>query len=423
VKFTWFNLMPWPYLPDDFRQKHRSVWVDIDSKLFDPEKSHALYNTYMDLLEYAGTLGFDGIGVNEHHQNAYGLMPSPNLIAASLARRTSDVALVVLGASIALYNPPLRVAEEFSMLDCISGGRLVAGFPVGTSMDTNYCYGQIPALTREKYREANELILRAWAEREPFAFNGRYTKLRHVNLWPRPIQQPRPPVHIPGGGSIETFDFCLDNTYSYSYLSFGGYVRGKQLMQGYWDRVAERDTPDTSPYRAGFAQTICVADTDEEAERLYSKHVSYFYNRCLHVFPGFADAPGYRTIKTIQKGVLSQYAPPRGGLFPELSWKEMVDGGYIIAGSPETVRQRMEDMIKGLRVGNVFCLMHIGDMPKEKSMHSTRLFAEKVMPKLRGIFPEYASDKRFWCKPMANRVSAGSLPAEADVRPSIGARD
>jgi alkanesulfonate monooxygenase SsuD/methylene tetrahydromethanopterin reductase-like flavin-dependent oxidoreductase (luciferase family) len=421
MKFTWFNLMPWPYLPADFRQKHRSVWVDIDSKLFDPEKSHALYNTYIDLLEYAGSLGFDGVGVNEHHQNAYGLMPSPNLIAAGLARRTRDVAIVVLGASIALYNPPLRVAEEFAMLDCISGGRLVAGFPVGTSMDTNYCYGQIPALLREKYREANELILRAWQEREPFAFNGRYTKLRHVNLWPRPIQQPRPPIHIPGGGSIETFDFCLDNTYSYSYLSFGGYVRGKQLMQSYWDRVAERNTPDTSPYRAGFAQTICVADTDAEAERLYAKHVSYFYNRCLHVFPGFADAPGYRTIKTIQKGVLSQYAPPKGGLFPELSWKEMVDGGYIIAGSPETVRQRMEEMIKGLRVGNVFCLMHIGDMPKEKSMHSTRLFAEKVMPKLRNIFPEHDTDNRFWCRPMANRVSAGALPPESDVRAATGA--
>ena len=421
MKFTWFNLMPWPYLPEDFRQKNRSVWVDIDSKLFDPAKSHELYNTYMDLLEYAGNMGFDGIGVNEHHQNAYGLMPSPNLIAASLARRTQNVAIVVLGASIALYNPPLRVAEEFAMLDCISGGRLVAGFPVGTSMDTNYCYGQIPALTREKYREANELIMRAWHEREPFAFNGHYTKLRYVNLWPRPIQQPHPPIHIPGGGSVETFDFCLDNTYSYSYLSFGGYLRGKTLMQAYWDRVAERNTCDLSPYRAGFAQTICVAETDQEAERLYSKHVSYFYNRCLHVYPGFADAPGYRTIKTIQKGALSQYARPAGGLFPELPWKDLVEGGYIVAGSPETVRQRMEDLIQQLRVGNVFCLLHIGDMPKEKCMYSTRLFAEKVMPRLRNLFPEYAGDHRFWSKPLPSRVSAGALPADSQVMSVVGA--
>ena len=311
MKFTWFNLMPWPYLPDDFRETNRSVWVDIDQKLFDPAKSHAVYNTYMDLLEYADTLGFDGVGVNEHHQNGYGIMPSPNIIAAGLARRTKNAAIVVLGNSIALYNPPVRVAEEFAMLDCISGGRLVAGFPVGTSMDTNYCYGQIPSLTREKYNEAHELIIKAWTTREPFAFNGRYNKLRHVNIWPRPIQdKPHPPVHIPGGGSVETYDFCIDNTYSYSYLSFSGYLRAQALMDGYWRRVDERGV-DKSPYRAGFAQTILVAETDEEAERLYSEHVSYFYNRCLHVYPGFADAPGYRTIKTIQTGALSQRSEER----------------------------------------------------------------------------------------------------------------
>jgi alkanesulfonate monooxygenase SsuD/methylene tetrahydromethanopterin reductase-like flavin-dependent oxidoreductase (luciferase family) len=409
MKFVWFNLMPWPYLPDDFREKNRSVWVDIDSKLFDPAKSHEVYNTYLDLLEYAATLGFDAIGANEHHQNGYGLMPSPNLIAAALARRTEDIALLVLGASIALYNPPVRVAEEFAMLDCITGGRLIAGFPVGTSMDTNYCYGQIPALTREKYREAHDLIMRAWHEREPFAFNGRYTQLRYVNIWPRPIQQPHPPIHIPGGGSIETYDFCIDNTYSYSYLSFTGYLRAKALLGGYWERVAQRNA-DPSPFRAGFAQTICVADTDADAERLYSKHVSYFYNRCLHVYPGFADAPGYRTIKTIQKGALSQYAPPTG--FQNLTWKDLVEGGHIIAGSPETVRQRMEDLIEGLHVGHVFCLLHVGDMPADKCMYSTRLFAEKVMPKLRARFENFGEDGRFWCKPLEKRVRAGSLPAE-----------
>jgi alkanesulfonate monooxygenase SsuD/methylene tetrahydromethanopterin reductase-like flavin-dependent oxidoreductase (luciferase family) len=409
--------MPWPYLPDDFREKHRSVWVDIDSKLFDPEKSHQVYNTYLDLLEYAATLGFDAIGANEHHQNGYGLMPSPNLIAAALARRTEDIALLVLGASIALYNPPVRVAEEFAMLDCITGGRLVAGFPVGTSMDTNYCYGQIPALTREKYREAHDLIMRAWHEREPFAFNGRYTKLRYVNIWPRPIQQPHPPIHIPGGGSVETYDFCIDNTYSYSYLSFTGYLRAKALLSGYWERVGQRNA-DSSPFRAGFAQTICVADTDADAERLYSKHVSYFYNRCLHVYPGFADAPGYRTIKTIQKGVPSQYAPLSG--FQDLTWKDLVEGGHIIAGSPETVRHRMEDLIEGLHVGHVFCLLHVGDMPADKCMHSTKLFAEKVMPKLRNRFAEFGEDNRFWCKPLAKRVRAGSLPREAEERELAG---
>lgn len=132
-------------------------------------------------------------------------------------------------------------------------------------------------------------------------------------------------------------------------------------------------------------------------------------NRCLHVFPGFADAPGYRTIKTIQSGALSQDAPVRGG-YASLTWKDLVEGGHIIAGSPETVRQRMEDLIKGLNVGNIFCLLHVGDMPLDKCMYSTRLFAEKVMPKLRDLFPEFADDNRFWCKPLARQAKVGTCP-------------
>jgi alkanesulfonate monooxygenase SsuD/methylene tetrahydromethanopterin reductase-like flavin-dependent oxidoreductase (luciferase family) len=421
VKFVWFNLMPWPYLPDDFRENHRSVWVDIDSDLYDPAKGHALYHEYMDQLEFAEAVGFDGIGVNEHHQNGYGLMPSPNLIAAGLARRTSRAAIAVIGNSIALYNPPIRVAEEFAMLDVISGGRLIAGFPVGTSMDTNYCYGQIPALTRDKYAEAHDLIMRAWTEREPFAFDGKYNQLRYVNCWPRPIQQPHPPVYIPGGGSIETWDFCVEHDYNYSFLSFAGYLAGKRLLDGFWERVAAKGV-DESPYRAAFAQIICVADNDAEAERLYAEHVLYFYNRCLHVYPGFADAPGYRTVKTLQAGALSQLTAAAQRQFSSLTWKDLVEGGHVIAGGPDTVRERMEDMIKGLRLGTVFGLFHNGNMPDEKTRYSTQLFADKVMPSLRTMWPDWEGDDRWWCKPMPGRLDptetvGGIARSELGARP------
>ena len=140
----------------------------------------------MDELEFAAEIGFDGICVNEHHQNAYGLMPSPNIIAASLARRTRDAAIVVMGNSLALYNPPTRVAEEFAMLDVISGGRLVAGFPVGTPMDTCFAYGQNPSQLRDRYFEAHDLIMKAW------------TDARHIRV-ERPLQQAalREPVAAP----------------------------------------------------------------------------------------------------------------------------------------------------------------------------------------------------------------------------------
>jgi len=385
------------------------VWVDIPSSLYDPVRGHELYNVYLDELEYAEECGFDGIGVNEHHANGYGLMPSPNLMAAALARRTSKSALVVLGNSIALYNPPLRVAEEFAMLDVISGGRLLAGFPVGTSMDTNYCYGQIPALTREKYREAHELIKRAWQEDEPFTFNGRYTQLRYANCWPKPIQSP-PPIFIPGGGSLETYDFCLENDYVYCYLSFTGYRRAKQLMDGYWERVEEYGK-DNSPYRAGFAQTIIVAETDEEAEKEYREHIDYFYNRCLHVYPGFADAPGYRTIKTLKANVTSQMTEQAFGNVSSMSWRQLIDDGYIIAGSPDTVANQMKELVTSLRVGNIFCLIHVGNMPQDKCMRSTKLFADEVIPQLRDMWPEYKDDNRFWISPIdhANRAAAAAI--------------
>ena len=94
----------------------------------------------------------------------------------------------------------------------------------------------------------------------------------------------------------------------------------------------------------------------------------------------------------------------------------------MIAGSPETVRHRMEDLIKGLRVGNIFCLMHVGDMPAEKCMYSTKLFAEKVMPKLRNVFPEWADDGRFWTHPMNQRAVPGSLPPAPTHAPGAPAR-
>jgi alkanesulfonate monooxygenase SsuD/methylene tetrahydromethanopterin reductase-like flavin-dependent oxidoreductase (luciferase family) len=414
MKFTWFNLMPWPHLPDDFREKYRSVWVDIPSELYDPEVGNRVYNDYLDQLEYADELGFDGIGVNEHHQNAYGLMPSPNIMAASLARRTSRAAICVIGNSIALYNPPIRVAEEFAMLDVISGGRLVAGFPVGSPMDTNHCYGQIPALTRDKYYEAHDLIIKAWESDEPFAFDGKYNQLRYVNCWPKPIQKPHPPIYIPGGGSIETWDWCAELDYNYSYLSFGGYIAGKAMMEGYWERVAAI-SPDTSPYRGAFAQIICVADSDQQAEELYAEHCLYFFNRCLHVAPEFSDPPGYRTLKTIKAGKLDQLRAESQQIFANLSWGDLVDNGFVIAGSPDTVRERCEDMIKSLHVGHVFSLFHIGDMPDWKVRRSSKIFAEQVMPKLRDIWSsEWPNDDRWWIHPYEGRVRAeDTLPGGA----------
>ena len=167
------HFMAYPFLPAEFDARYDSGWVTVPNELWDRDRTRGLYQEYVDQLVYAEELGFDGLVLNEHHQNIYGLMPSPNLIATALARRTTNTAICVLGNSLALYNPPTRVAEEFAMIDCISGGRLIAGFPVGTPMDTTYAYGTNPSQLRERYYEAHDLVLRAWTEKDTFAFNGR----------------------------------------------------------------------------------------------------------------------------------------------------------------------------------------------------------------------------------------------------------
>ena len=205
TQYYFFHLMSWPYLPPDFAEKYDSAWVWCPNSLYDPVKGHDLYREYLDTLVLAEKLGFDGVCVNEHHQNAYGLMPSPNLIAAALTQRTSRMKLAVIGNALPLYNPPLRVAEEFAMLDVMSNGRLVAGMVVGGGPE--YYSSQInPTHAREKFKEALALILKAWTTPGPFLWDSKHYFYRYVNPWPRPLQQPHPPIWIPGIGSAETIE-------------------------------------------------------------------------------------------------------------------------------------------------------------------------------------------------------------------------
>src|SRR3981189_643229 len=159
MKFFFFHLMPWPYLPDNFDQTYDSAWVWLPNSLYDPIKGHELYTEYINTLAYAEELGFDGICVNEHHQNAYGLMPSPNVIAGALTQRTKRAKIAVIGDAQPLSNPPLRVAEEFAMLDVMSGGRLVAGMVVG-GVPADFTDALYPTEARERFREALDLIVK-----------------------------------------------------------------------------------------------------------------------------------------------------------------------------------------------------------------------------------------------------------------------
>src|SRR5579875_1825534 len=204
-----FHLMPYPHLPPDFddMKKYPTSWVIFSNKHYDPVKGVEIYNRYLDELEWAEELGFDGVCVNEHHQNAYGTMPAPNIMAAALTRRTKRVKILVLGNGLPLRDHPLRVAEEIAMLDVMSGGRIVSGFVRGVGVEY-FSMGVNPTYSRERFAEAHDLIIKSWTEPGPFDFEGKHYRVRYVNVWRQPrhrrlVRASEPQVcislHLPAG--------------------------------------------------------------------------------------------------------------------------------------------------------------------------------------------------------------------------------
>ena len=109
LRFYFFHLMPYPHIPptDTFE----SSWVSLSNRHYDPHRGRVLYNEYIDQLVAAEDFGYDGVGVNEHHANFYGTMPSPNIIAAMLIQRTQHIPIGVIGNAIPLHGNPLRPAR------------------------------------------------------------------------------------------------------------------------------------------------------------------------------------------------------------------------------------------------------------------------------------------------------------------------
>src|SRR5213076_2049697 len=169
-----------------------------------------------------------------------------------------------------LHDDPIRVAEEIAMLDVISGGRIISGFVRGTGMEY-YSYGVNPVHSRERFYEAHDLILRAWTEPGPFPFVGKHYRYRYVNPWPRPLQQPHPPIWLPGTGSLETIDEAAK--YRYPFM---------MVFAPLW-----------------FTKTAYVAETDEKAHAEARDHIMWLFHRGLKIPDYHWFPPGYMSGKSL----------------------------------------------------------------------------------------------------------------------------
>ena len=374
MKVFLFHLMPYAYLDPDYDRDHDTCWVTYSNANFDPAKGHELYNRYLDELEYAEELGFDGVCVNEHHQNAYGLMPSPVVMASALARRTERVRIAILGNAFGIRDHPTTLAEEHAMIDCITGGRLISGMVRGLGCEY-YSLGANPAFSHERFHEAHDLVVRAWTEEGPFAFEGRHYHFEYVNVWPRPFQQPHPPIWVPSQGSRETIEWAAHPARRYTYLQTYSPFRNVVRFHNAYRRTARDYGYAASSGQLGWAAPIYVAETDRRAVDEARPHVEMFFNKLLKYTPEMLLPPGYMSIPSFKRVLKT-----KSSLVSTHTVESLMEREVVIVGSPDTVRRKIAECHAEAGLGYLLGMFQIASLPSDLTRRSMELFAREVMP-------------------------------------------
>ena len=380
MRFTFFHLMPYRPLDMTERHKHRAAWVVLPNSLYDPKKGADEYQSYIDQLVYAEELGFDVLGVNEHHQTAYGLMPAPNLIASALIARTKRAKVAILGRALPLVNSPIAIAEEFSMLDNLSKGRIIAGFVRGIGTEY-HATGLNPSFSLERFQEAHDLIVSAWTRPGPFEFEGEHFNVRYVNLWPRPYQNPHPPIWIPSMGSSETIRWAAAPERKYPFLvTFSAHDLVARYLNLYRD-AARQFGYEAAGDQLGWAAPIYVADSDERARAEAKAGIESLFNQYLANPWEMLLPPGYTSNASLKATMKIRTA--LGSRARNQTIDELMANGTAVIGSPRTVLEKIERVREQTGLENLIVMPQFGVMPDEFAKRNMELFASEVMPKLR----------------------------------------
>lgn len=387
-----------PY-PDVWTPERDSLRITIPNELCDPNVAHRLYHRYIDEWMLADELGFD-IMINEHHSTATCLTASANLLLAILARVTRRARLLVLGVPIANRSDPVRIAEEMAMIDVISGGRLDLGMIKGVP------YEMAPANSRptdlmQRFWEAHDLILQALTTHDgPFNFEGSYFHSRQINIWPRPMQQPHPPVWISTATPSNAREIA---TYGYVVGSFmGGTIETVKLHRAYLDGWREAGRGDTVPVdRFGYMGMCAVADTEAEARKRADKIADYLRTNAQVAEP-FNKPPGYfglegsfRSMRSANPKAFRTLFTPKGRPV-ELSaatLDDFIECGIVFTGTPDQAYAQICDFIDAIGgLGHLILMGQGGRMQHEEVVDSLTLFGRNILPRLQ---QRYAENRAF----------------------------
>ena len=381
--------------------------LTVSNEIYDPPLAANLYNRYLDEKVYAEEMGFDGLMLNEHHSTPFCMGGAMNVEASILARITNRAKIILLGNILPLWDDPLWLVEQLSMIDVISRGRLVSGWVRGTGRES-VAHNIEPHYNWERFQEAHEFIIKAWTDPGPFRWEGKHFQYRHVNPWVKPYQKPHPPVWLPGVVSRDSLMWAAEQRIPYIMLATE-MEPTKQAFQLYHDTAAELGYT-SGPQNLGYLWKVHVDETEELAEATGRKFVQGPSNPFLAgnegtVNPALVNLPGL----TSRKRVLPTQAVAtanRGGAAAVLGrpYEQQIADRTIICGTPKTVIPKIREVLEYVRPGSIFFWDGDGSMTHDDAMRSLRLMGEEVIPAVKEIGKELGLTSSFEVDPATGKT-------------------
>ena len=372
--------------------------LSLSNSNFDPILGADLYNRYLDERVYAEEMGFDGLMLNEHHSTPFCMGGAMNIEAGILARITKKAKIVLLGNILPIWDDPLWLVEQLSIIDMISKGRLVSGWVRGTGRES-VAHNASPPYNWERFQEAHDFIIKAWTTPGPFRWEGKHFNYRYVNPWVRPYQKPHPHIWLPGVVSRDSLRWAAKNRIPYIMLATQ-LEPTRQAFQIYHDFAAEFGY-ESGSQNLGYLWKVHVDETEELAEEVGRKFVQGPSNPFLAGNEGTANRalltlPGM-TSRTRVLPTKDSATANRGGSMGR-PYEEQLKDYSIITGTPKTVLPKIRHVLEYLRPGSIFFWDGDGAMTHDDQMRSLRLMGEEVIPAVRemgkelGLFSSFEVD-------------------------------
>ena len=382
-----FHFTEQPYSPA-WKDHGGALRITIPNKRLDPQLAGDLLHRYYDEWQLADELGFE-IMVNEHHSTATCMASTVVVTLSILARITKRARLLVLGYPLAHRPDPLRVAEELSTIDVISRGRLEMGFVKGVPSEFSPSNAN-PVGVEERFWEAHDFVIKAMTSHDgPFNWESENFHYRQVNIWPRPFQQPHPPVWSTTGSKHNAVRLGQKG---YVMATLGTGYATRRLYDAYRQGYAEkRGGAAAPPDRFAYLGLVAVGRTAQEARGRGELIASYPRTSSI-VFAPFRNPPGYLSVEDnvrILKGEGKPRSFTKDGRVVDMatgSVQDLIDAGVMFCGTPDEVYAQIADFVEHCGgMGNLLMMGHAGPMSHEDTAENLSLFASEVYPRLKSL--------------------------------------